>query len=110
MKKLISVLIAIAGFASVHAQSSRDEARRIILGQPKQTNRQQSRTIVLGSPQTQRGVYRTSRTVYYRKRSNPGKHLGWYKGKGNPHRYEVEHERGKKWDHGKGHGHGKHDD
>jgi Ni/Co efflux regulator RcnB len=91
MKKIIMVLIAVAVFASVHAQSSRDEARRNILGQPKRTTTaQQSRNVILGR--------------------NHGKHLGWYKGVGNPHRYDVQPGRGKKWeDHDKGHGHGKHD-
>jgi len=107
MKKIITVIIAVAAFASVHAQSSRDEARRVILGQPKQTTSQQGRTVVLGSPQR---VYKTNRTVYYGKKSNPGKHLGWYKGVGNPHRYGVQPGKGKNWEHGKGHGHGKHDD
>lgn len=122
MKKVITVLIAIAAFASVHAQTSRDDARRVILGQPKQTTTQQRKTqqgrnVILGRyPQTQQSgrVYKTNRTVYYGKRNNPGKHLGWYKGVGNPHRYGMQPGRGKKSDHddrdhGHGHGHG-HDD
>ena len=114
MKKILTVLIAIAAFATVHAQSSKDEARRVILGQPKQsTSQQQGRNVILGkNPQQGNPVYKTNRTVYYGKRSNPGKHLGWYKGVGNPHRYGMQPGRGKDWDHGKGkgHGHGKHDD
>jgi hypothetical protein len=106
MKKIIFVLITVAAFASVHAQSSRDKARRNILGQSKQTS-SQSRTIVLGSPQR---VYKTNRNVYYHRKTNHGKHLGWYKGVGNPHKYAWQSERGKKWDHNKGHGHGKHHD
>lgn len=104
MKKIITTLIAVAAFAAVHAQTSRDDARKVILGQPKQTTSQQrktqqGRTVILGrNPQTQQGgrVYKTNRNVYYGKNSNPGKHLGWYKGKGNPHRYGMNNGRGKK--------------
>lgn len=112
MKKIITVLIAVAAFASVHAQTSREEARRVILGQPKQTTtQQQSRNVILGrNPQQKARVYKTNRTVYYGKRTNPGKHLGWYKGVGNPHRYGAQPGKGKKWDHDKSHGHGKHHD
>lgn len=114
MKKIFTVLIAVAAFVSVHAQSSKDDARRVVLGQPKQTSsQQQSRNVILGkSPRQSSPVYRTNRTVYYGKKSNPGKHLGWYKGVGNPHRYGMQPGKGKDWDHGKGkgHGHGKHDD
>lgn len=112
MKKIITVLIAVAAFASVHAQSSKEEARRVVLGQPKQTtSQQQSRNVILGrSPQQSGRVYKTNRTVYYGKKSNPGKHLGWYKGVGNPHRYGMQSGRGKNPGHGKGHGNGKHDD
>jgi Ni/Co efflux regulator RcnB len=111
MKKIITVLIAVAAFASVHAQSSKEEARRVVLGQPKQTtSQQQSRNVILGrSPQQSGRVYKTNRTVYGKK-SNPGKHLGWYKGVGNPHRYGMQPGRGKNVGHGKGHGNGKHDD
>lgn len=112
MKKIITVLIAVAVFASVHAQSSKEEARRVVLGQPKQTtSQQQSRNVILGrSPQQSGRVYKTNRTVHYGKKSNPGKHLGWYKGVGNPHRYGMQPARGKKSGHGKGHGNGRHDD
>jgi Ni/Co efflux regulator RcnB len=114
MKKIITVLIAVAAFASVHAQSSKDDARRVVLGQPKRTTtQQQGRNVILGrSPQESGRVYKTNRTVYYGKKSNPGKHLGWYKGVGNPHRYGMQPGRGKEreHEHGKGHGRGKHDD
>jgi len=112
MKKIITVLIAVAAFASVRAQSSKEDARRVVLGQPKQTtSQQQSRNVILGrSPEQSGRVYKTNRTVYYGKKSNPGKHLGWYKGVGNPHKYGVKPGNGKKWDHDKDHGHGKHKD
>lgn len=114
MKKIITVLIAVAAFASVYAQSSKDDARRVVLGQPKRTtSQQQGRNVILGrSPQGSGRVYKTNRTVYYGRKSNPGKHLGWYKGVGNPHRYGMKPGRGKEkeHEHGKGHGRGKHDD
>lgn len=95
------MLVALGAFVAVHAQSSRDEARRVVLGRPKTTTTQQSRTIILGrNPQQQTRVYRTNRTVYYGKKPNHGKHLGWYKGVGNPHRYGVQPGKGnKKWKH-----------
>lgn len=111
MKKIITVLIAVAAFASVHAQSSREEARRVVLGQPKQTSSQQSRNVILGrNPQQNTRVYKTNRTVYYGRKTNNGKHLGWYKGVGNPHRYGMKPGKKKNWYHDKGHGHGKHHD
>ena len=105
MKKIITLFVAIAAFASAKAQTTKDEARRVILGQPKQTTTsQQGRTVILGrTPQQTGGVYRTNRNVYYKKKSNPGKHLGWYKGTGNPHRYGVKPGKGNKG------GRGKHD-
>ena len=111
MKKVLTVLIAVAAFASVHAQSSKEEARRVVLGQPKQTtSQQQSRNVILGrSPQQSGRVYKTNRTVYYGKKSNPGKHLGWYKGVGNPHRNGGKPGKGYKV-HGKGKGGGGDDD
>ena len=100
MKKTIILLIALCAFAAVHAQTSRDEARRIVLGQPKRkVSSQQGRTIILGrNPQVEqnRKIYKPNRTVYYGKKRNPGKHLGWYKGVGNPHRYGTNPGRGKK--------------
>jgi hypothetical protein len=51
MKKLITLLLATGAFAAVHAQTSKDEARRIILGQEKGNNNSTSRNgrdVVLG--------------------------------------------------------------
>jgi hypothetical protein len=119
MKKIITTLIAVAAFAAVHAQTSRDEARRVILGQPKQTTSQQrktqqGRTVILGrNPQTQQSgrVYRTNRTGdYHYGKTNNGKHLGWYKGKGNPHRYGMNSGRGKKSEHERHEGRDRDDD
>jgi hypothetical protein len=79
------------------AQTSKEEARRIVLGQPKKgTTSQQGRTVILGRNETNKKVYKTKRTTHYSKKSNPGKHLGWYKGVGNPHRYGATPGRGKK--------------
>jgi Ni/Co efflux regulator RcnB len=117
MKKIITTLIAVAAFAAVHAQTSRDDARRVILGQPKQTTSQQrktqqGRTVILGNPQTQQSgrVYKTNRNVNYGKNNNHGKHLGWYKGKGNPHRYGMSQGRGKKSEHERHEGRDRDDD
>ncbi len=102
MKKLSTLLIAIGAFVTMHAQSSKDEARRVVLGEPKTTTSQQGRTVVLGKTphEQQRKIYKKKRTVYYGKNSNRGKHLGWYKGVGNPHRYGVQPGKGiKKWKH-----------
>jgi hypothetical protein len=107
MKKIITVLIAVAAFASVHAQSSKEEARKVVLGQPKQTtSQQQSRNVILGrNPQQSGRVYKTDRNGEHRYgKTNNGKHLGWYKGKGNPHKYGVKPGKGNKG------GHGKHND
>jgi hypothetical protein len=96
MKKFLILMATFGAFATVRAQSSREEARRIVLGQPKNgTSSQQGRTVILGNDQGKK-VYRTNRSTYYAKKSNPGKHLGWYKGKGNPHRYGANPGRGKK--------------
>ena len=88
MKKTIILFFILGAFATVHAQSSKDQARKVILGQPKKTvSSQQGRTVVLrGSPHTaqNRKIYKTNHTYYHK--ANPGKHLGWYKGVGNPHR------------------------
>ncbi|MBO9683098.1 MAG: DUF1542 domain-containing protein [Flavisolibacter sp.] len=52
MKKLITLLLATGAFVAVHAQTSKDEARRIILGQEKggnnNTNSRNGRDVVLG--------------------------------------------------------------
>ena len=50
MKKLLTLLIAATAFASAHAQTDRDEARRVVLGQPKgtSTNSKTSRDVILG--------------------------------------------------------------
>jgi len=50
MKKLITLLIASATFAAVHAQTTRDEARRVILGQEKGNNStsRNGRDVILG--------------------------------------------------------------
>jgi hypothetical protein len=108
MKKIMTLLFATALFAAAHAQSSKDEARRVVLGQPKQTTAsQQSRNIILGR-NGQRGktatIYKTNQNgvPHYGKKNNPGKHLGWYKGVGNPHRYGVKPGKGnKQWKHDK---------
>jgi hypothetical protein len=39
MKRLLTLLIAVGIVVSVQAQTSRDEARRVILGQPKNTSK-----------------------------------------------------------------------
>ena len=118
MKKIITLFIAVASFAALHAQSSRDEARKVVLGQPKRnTSTQQGRNIILGTPGQQTTIYKTSRngTYPYGRKTNPGKHLGWYKGVGNPHRYGMQPGNAKKWDHdgdddhGRKKEHGRHD-
>jgi hypothetical protein len=186
MKRIITLLIAFTAFSSVFAQTTRDEARRVIFGQPKNSSggtqypSQQGRDVILGGgnngnvygnngsrypsyPNTYpsgsreaqidqinreydariysirynrrlssyekdrmirqleqerarriRAVNNSYRNNDYRyarnnrrydddddynernykgyKKDN-GKHLGWYKGRGNPHKYG-----GKKWD------------
>lgn len=120
MKKIITLFIAVASFAAVHAQSSRDEARKVVLGQPKRTtSTQQGRNVILGTPGQNTTIYKTNRTSgndHYGRKTNPGRHLGWYKGVGNPHRYGMQPGNAKKWDHdgdddhGRKKGHGRHDD
>jgi hypothetical protein len=96
MKKIFILLLGLGAFATIHAQSSREEARRIVLGQPKNgTASQQGKKAILRDDQGGK-VFRTNRNTYYGKKSNPGKHLGWYKGKGNPHRYGANPGKGKK--------------
>jgi hypothetical protein len=91
MKKIITVLIAIVSFIAVRAQSTKDEARKVILGQEKKpSSSQQGRTVILGKNGQSTTVYKKKpHGVYYGKKTNPGKHLGWYKGVGNPHRNGV---------------------
>lgn len=150
MKKLITLLLAAGAFVTLHAQTSRDEARRVILGQPKNTNGTyggNSRDVILGPGGNSQSYPYGSREAqidqvnreydqkiysirnnpnlsqaekdriirqlererqqrinqinnsysgnnnnddYYKKnkkyKGNNGKHLGWEKGKGNPHR------------------------
>jgi hypothetical protein len=96
MKKVIMVLLVLGTFLNVKAQSSKDEARKVILGQPK-NSREQTRTVILGrksEPTQTRRVYETKQNCY--KKTNPGKHLGWYKGVGNPHKYGGNPGKGKK--------------
>jgi hypothetical protein len=97
MKKITMLFLALTALAMAEAQTTKEEARRIVLGQPKNgTTTQQGRTVILGRNEENRKVYRTKRTGYYTKKSNPGKHLGWYKGEGNPHRYGTNQGKGKK--------------
>ena len=152
MKKLITLLIAAGAFVSVNAQTSKDEARRVILGQEKggSSTSRNDRDIILGggnetnypnsypdnypngSRQAQvdqvnreydakirsiqnnrtltqdekdrmirqleqdrarriRQINQNDDYAYGKKgkdyeKSNNGKHLGWEKGKGNPHK------------------------
>ena len=39
MKKIITLLLAVGSVAALHAQTSREEARRVILGQPKESSK-----------------------------------------------------------------------
>lgn len=98
MKKVIILVFILGAFVTVRAQSSKDEARRVILGQPKKTtSSQQTRTVILGgNTQTtqNRKIYRTNHPYYHK--TNNGKHLGWYKGVGNPHKYGGNPGKGKK--------------
>ena len=93
----MALLLTLSAFAIAQAQTTKEEARRIVLGQPKNgTASQQGRTVTLGRNEQNKKVYRTNRTTYYSKKSNPGKHLGWNKGVGNPHRYGATSGKGKK--------------
>ena len=155
MKKIITLFTAIAAFVAVHAQTSRDEARKVVLGQEKNkgTSSQEGRDIILGGGNrndypTYPGSYPTSRQSqidqvnreydakvwsirnnrtlsqvekdrmirqleedrarrirelnqsngYGKKKGDNGKHLGWEKGKGNPHKYGREGKKNKKGD------------
>ena len=82
MKKIIALLISFGMFATAFSQSKEiEEARRIINGEPKQEKK----------------VYREANTRYpaknnktYKKhrkyKKDNGRHLGWEKGVGNPHK------------------------
>lgn len=109
MKKIITFLIAISAFASLHAQTSRDEARRVILGGSSKntpntgSSSQNPRDIILGRGNnsypnsypkypSRSGKYghnkhnkKNSKRCNddYDDRHDNGKHKGWYKGKGN---------------------------
>ena len=105
MKKIITLLLAAGAFVTVNAQTSKDEARKVILGQPKNgertttggsTTSKQGRDIILGggnNTSTYPGYPTTTKTKRKgdcgsksKSKSNNGKHLGWEKGVGNPHR------------------------
>jgi hypothetical protein len=168
MKKLITLMIAVGAFVAVNAQTTRDEARRVILGQEKRngSGSNEGRDVVLGGGNDRNDyprTYPTSRQAdvdqvnreydrkiwsirnnnslsadekariirqleqdrarkirqinqssggdYGRKgkryddddynekrygKSNNGKHLGWEKGKGNPHKNGGKPGKGKK--------------
>jgi hypothetical protein len=107
MKKIITLLLAAGAFVTVNAQTSKDDARKVILGQPKNggttnggTTSKQGRDVILGGG----GETSTDRYPGYptttkskkkgdcgsknksKAKGNRGKHLGWEKGVGNPHR------------------------
>jgi hypothetical protein len=66
MKKIITFLIAAGAFISVHAQTSKDEARRVVLGQPKNgtsTTTRGGRDVVLGGENT--STYPNNRNYPY---------------------------------------------
>ncbi|HJW16219.1 MAG TPA: DUF1542 domain-containing protein [Flavisolibacter sp.] len=49
MKKLLTILFALGALVSAHAQTSKDQARRVILGQPKNApNTSNPRDVILG--------------------------------------------------------------
>src|SRR5690348_10146625 len=106
MKKIITLLLAAGAFVTVNAQTSKDEARKVILGQPKNggtatnggsTTSKEGRDVILGGGGTGTNKYPNYPTTTKtrkngdcgsktKNKSNNGKHLGWEKGKGNPHR------------------------
>jgi len=163
MKQLITLLIASCTFVALKAQTSKDEARRVILGQEKGSSSTSGngRDVILGGgngttyPNSYPNNYptgsrqaeidqvnreydakiwsiRNNRTLTqeekdrmirqleqdrarrirqinqtgsygskgkgYGKNNNPGKHLGWEKGKGNPHKNGGNPDKNKKWD------------
>lgn len=97
------VLLLAISFATLHAQNSRDEARRKVLYQEKHySSTQQGRTINYNRNGIYGHVYKNRKKKYYDDRNNSGKHLGWYKEKGNPHRYNYNADRkGQNWKHEK---------
>jgi hypothetical protein len=165
MKQLITFLLAISTFVAVQAQTTKDEARKVILGQEKggSSSSKNGRDVILGGekggnyPNTYPNNYpsgsrqaqidqinreydakvwsiqnnrnltqaekdrmirqleqdraRRIREINqsddygygknkkgYGKNNNPGKHLGWEKGKGNPHKNGGKPGKSKKWD------------
>ena len=84
MKKIIALIIAFGSFATAFSQSSKiDEAKRIINGEPERK--------VYGETNTRYPSTSTKNRTYsynkkYKKKGNNGKHLGWEKGVGNPHK------------------------
>jgi hypothetical protein len=106
MKKIITLLLAAGAFVTVNAQTSKDDARKVILGQPKggttnggSTTSKQGRDVILGGGETtgtdRYPGYPTTKTkkkgdcgskTKSKAKGNNGKHLGWEKGVGNPHR------------------------
>ena len=108
MKKIITLLLAAGAFVTVNAQTSKEDARKVILGQPKNgttttggsTTSKQGRDVILGGGETSTDRFPGTTTTKTKKKgdcngngkgkskvkSNNGKHLGWEKGVGNPHR------------------------
>jgi len=95
MKKLFILAIAAFSFAGAQAQTAED-AKRVILGEPKRKSTTQDPRDILGNRDDRR-VYEENGTRYpsknknpkgkaHGKYNNPGKRLGWEKGVGNPHR------------------------
>jgi len=95
MKKLFILLVAAFTYVGAQAQTAED-AKRVILGEPKRKTTSQDPRDILGTRDDRR-VYEENRTRYpsknksykgkkYGKHNNPGKRLGWEKGVGNPHR------------------------
>lgn len=95
MKKLFILLAAAFTYSGVQAQTVED-AKRVILGEPKRQTTQQDPRDILGTRDDRR-VYEENGTRYpsknksykgkkYGKHNNPGRRLGWEKGVGNPHR------------------------
>ena len=81
MKKIITLLIAAFAFVAVHAQTSKEEARRVILGQPKKsdgsgTSSRNERDVILGDNGTKQAQIDQVNREYNAKiaaiRNNPG--------------------------------------
>ena len=93
-------------FGVIHAQDQRDEARRRVFGRPTNNSRsyQTSHTTVHTKTYSRYPAYSSnnhrkrhyksrryeSHKIQYYKHDN-GRHLGWEKGKGNPHKTERYH-------------------